>query len=286
MVEDESVGMEELTIERLTRGEVLTAATFGREQAMAIVGLYYWIQKARVAASTKVSAHNRRVDVLSDSALVVRLKQDLHKIERQAARGLKAYAESQQLGRWAMSNIGIGPVITAGLLAHIDIARAPTAGAIWRFAGLDPTCKWNRGEKRPYNAALKRLCWLLGDCLKKASSHPWCFYGHLYLRRKEQEVARDLQGVNADLAEQRLDEARKKGYGISPEQKAIWQSGHLQAVGLDRRAMRYAVKIFLSHYHWVGRTLLTGKAPEPWVIAHGGHIDWIPPHNWPMVGEE
>jgi hypothetical protein len=44
------------------------------------------------------------------------------------------------------------------LLARIDIVKAPTAGHIWRYAGLDPTVRWNKGEKRPWNAGLKVLC--------------------------------------------------------------------------------------------------------------------------------
>src|SRR6266566_2714263 len=31
--------------------------------------------------------------------------------------------------------------------ADIDIARAPTAGHIWRFAGLDPSCVWYSREE-------------------------------------------------------------------------------------------------------------------------------------------
>lgn len=53
---------------------------------------------------------------------------------------------------------GIGPVISAGLLAHIDIHRAVTVGHIWRFAGLDPSVKWLKKTKRPWNAGLKVLC--------------------------------------------------------------------------------------------------------------------------------
>jgi len=34
------------------------------------------------------------------------------------------------------SIVGIGPVLSAGLLAHIDMARCPTVGHIWQFAGI------------------------------------------------------------------------------------------------------------------------------------------------------
>ena len=54
--------------------------------------------------------------------------------------------------------------ISAGLMANIDITKVQTAGQIQAFAGLDPTREWNKGEKRPYNARLKALCWKIGQC--------------------------------------------------------------------------------------------------------------------------
>jgi hypothetical protein len=282
-MEFEDQNGEELS--RLSRAEVLEASAFSREEAMALVGLYISMQKLRVSASNKVSAHARNVDELADPVLIMKLKAKLHFLEKDAAKGLKKWAETQALGRWAMQIRGVGPVITAGLLAHIDVARAPTAGAVWRFAGLDPTCVWQSGEKRPYNAALKRLCWLLGESFKKVPadadySDPACLYAKLYRQRKEKEVERNELGENAVAAKQRLADSR--GRRVSPEQRKIWGSGKLQAVGVDRRAARYAVKIFLSHFHQVGREILGLPMVKPWAIEHGGHAHYIAPPCWPI----
>ena len=204
-----------------------------------------------------------------------------------------------------MSNLGIGPVITAGLLAHIDLEscrciqykgiprhkrpkhKCPgltSAGAIWTFAGLmDPKDQpWEKGQKRPYNAALKTLCWKLGESFKKVSGNLESLYGQLYRQRKEFEVANNENGLLKEQAQLRLEKAKRGRYQISPEQRKTWESGKLQAMGLDLRAMRYAVKIFLSHFHCVGREILTGEVVKPWIIVHGGHTEYIPPPNWPM----
>ncbi len=267
----------------LNRDEVAAVAAFGREQAMALIGLYYSIQKVRIGASNKIAAHERQVDALSDSALIVHLKEDLHRVERQAARGLKAYAEAQPLGKWALSNIGVGPIICAGLLAHIDVTKASTAGAIWNFAGLNPDQVWEKGQKRPYNAALHTLCWKLGESFKRTSiKFSDELYQKLYRQRKTLEVQRNARGDFREAAAARLEKANKNKWRISPEQRSIWSDGKLQDRGLDLRAMRYTVKIFLSHYHMVGRELVFGEAPVPWIIAHGGHTHFIPPPNWPM----
>jgi hypothetical protein len=78
--------------------------------------------------------------------------------ERQVAKALEIWAESKPVGRWCLSIPDVGPVITAGLLAHIDIAKAPVAANIWSFAGLNPEAEWPSGEE-----AKARIKELLGE---------------------------------------------------------------------------------------------------------------------------
>jgi len=291
----------------LPKEDVVAASRFTREEVAALVGLYISIQKTRVGASNRVSAHDRRVDTLADSGMARRLKGDLEFLEAQTRRGLLAYARSQPLGRWCLANCGVGPVSAAALLAHIDLTACAcaqyrgiprkdrpahpcpgivTAGAVWRFAGMDPDVKWERGQVRPWNARLKVICWNLGKCFVRNHKRPECFYGHLYAARKRQEEERNAAGLFAEQARARLSDARQGGWRITEEMRACWEAGKLQPAGLELRAIRYVMKIFLSHYHHVGRTLLTGSAPEAWVIAHGGHANFIPPPHWPLEGEE
>jgi len=63
-------------------------------------------------------------------------------MENQIKRSLDKFTDHHPVGKWMKSIHGIGPVIAAGMLAHIDIEKAPTAGHIWRYAGLDPTVVW------------------------------------------------------------------------------------------------------------------------------------------------
>ncbi len=46
-----------------------------------------------------------------------------------------------------MSIYGIGPVIAAGLSAHVDIRKARTAGAIWKFGGIAGDEVWLGRDK-------------------------------------------------------------------------------------------------------------------------------------------
>lgn len=173
----------------LTKEEIARASHYSAAEARAMVDLYLSIQKVRVGSRNRESALQRGVDCSAAPEEVTRMKEELFKVEKQAALSLTAYAKSQPLGRWAMTNLGVGPISTAGLLAFIDLHRCTcatyrhlkgknrakipphdcpglaTAGAIHAYAGLVDREKqpWEKGQRRPWNARLKRLMWLIGD---------------------------------------------------------------------------------------------------------------------------
>ncbi len=140
---------------RLTRDLRNAARTLSTDEARFLVDAYYAMQRDRIRA-----AHQERTLAAGDEPHDVMswLAGQRETLENQVRRALDAYSGAQMAGMWARSIVGIGPVIAAGLLANIDIKRAPTVGHIWRFAGLDPTTKWSKGVKRPWNGSLKRLC--------------------------------------------------------------------------------------------------------------------------------
>ena len=129
-------------IERLRRDLKKAAATLTATEARFLVDAYYQMQKDRIRA-----AHQARTLAASGEphAVLTWLFDNTAVLERNIKTALGVYSQAQPVGRWAESLVGIGPVISAGLLAHIDIAKAPTVGHIWRFAGLDPTMVWATG---------------------------------------------------------------------------------------------------------------------------------------------
>jgi hypothetical protein len=69
--------------------------------------------------------------------------------------------------------------------------------------------------------------------------------------------------------------------------KKIYETGKLPPAHLDRRASRWATKIFLSHLHEVWWEFETGTTvPKPYALAHLGHVDYIPPPNRHLVGKK
>ncbi len=106
------------------------------------------------------------------------------------------------MGKWAMEQCGIGPVLSAGLLVHLEIEQAPTAGHLWSYAGFDPTREWKKGEKRPFNAKLKTLCFKIGESFVKVKSREQDVYGKIYKERKALEMSRNEQGLFAEQAKE------------------------------------------------------------------------------------
>jgi hypothetical protein len=229
---------------------------------------------------------------------------------------MHVYAQSKVMGRWLMGVYGIGPIIASGLLAHIDIRKAPTVGHIWAFAGLDPTKKWLPKTRRPWNAELRTICWKAGQSFMKFSGREKCYYGKLYLERKEYETRNNLKGELSAQASAKakylesISKTSSEGYnwyvgGLTAkdwedyfasktQEKETFASKRakhnkdngingtpmLPPAHIDARARRWTVKLFLAHLHgeWYKFHYKTDP-PKPYAIEHEGHVHMIEPEN-------
>jgi hypothetical protein len=240
-----------------------------------LVKAYYRIQDVRIA----IAAQSRELAKSGDSnELTDHIANNMKYMELALIDPFTRFSNTYVPGRWAISQFGIGPVITAGLLSNIDISKAPTAGSIWRFAGMDPTVSWNKGQKRPWNADLKVLVWKIGQSFMKFSNYDKCFYGKLYKQDKQRRIELNESGAYAESAKRILE---SKNWRANKSRDTL-DSGMLPPAQIDAQARRFAAKIFLSHFHTVWyedyHTQLQGKpvrAPRPYAISHGGHAHMI-----------
>jgi hypothetical protein len=155
-----------------------------------LVDGYYMIQEMRKRANNQILAM-----AAEPHTLIGWLAGQNEIMEGQIKRALDTYTDNARpVGTWLKSIYGIGPVIAAGLLAHIDIKRAPTVGHIWAFAGLDPSKKWKKSQKRRWNAGLKTLCCKAGQSFMKFHKQAQCVYGAVYVERKAYEIDRNERG--------------------------------------------------------------------------------------------
>jgi hypothetical protein len=309
-VEDDYI----LPVMKLSKDLKAAAAQLGAAEVRFLVDDYYIMQESRIRAAGQIRSMERAPEQEPHGILTwSKGCSEIHEGQIKAA--LNIYAKSKDMGRWLMSIHGIGPVIASGLLAHIDWTK-PTVGHIWRFAGLDPTSKWVKGERRPWNASLKTLCWKVGESFIKVQNKPKDTYGKEYAIRKQYEVTGNDDGRFADQAKVRATQVKPatesyKWYtgqypagttaaymalaSIFEKQQLITERAKLltdrrlkageglpmlSPPHINSRARRYAVKLFLSHAHFTGLFLTTGRlAPNPYPIAHCGHAHVIAPPN-------
>jgi hypothetical protein len=269
------VNLELDPVQRMTRDLVKGSITLGADEARFLVDTYYAMQDQRIRGSNQVRALTK-TDEPHD--VVAWVSQQSEVLEKQVKRALESYAKSHPVGQWALSITGIGPVITAGLLAHVDITKCPTVGHIWRYAGLDPTSEWRKGEKRPWNASLKVLCWKIGESFVKTKGLEGSIYGAVYEQRKKYEQERNERGDYREQAEETLRRVP------THKQRAIYLTGRLPDGRIHRRAARYATKLFLSHLHEVWyRHHFRQDPPLPYPIAHLGHAHKVEPPRIPHL---
>ena len=268
-------------LELMSRDLKKAAIDLTATQARFFVDFYYTWQEARKSANNLVRSSvaeyamddepNQLVGWLADNTL---------QMEKMVKGAMNVYADSAEVGRWSKSVFGVGPIIAAGLLANIDITRAPTVGHIWSFAGYNPDMVWEKGMKRPFNAKLKVLCWKIGESFVKNMNKPKDMYGQYYKSRKAYEEHKNETGQYAERAAKEL--ATKKI--TNKELKDLLESGKIPPGQIHASAKRYAVKLFLAHWHHVAYESHYGTPPpKPYIIDRGNHAHVIAPPNWPMA---
>jgi len=198
---------------------------------------------------------------------------------------------------WFSRVKGVGNENIGKVVAPIDIERATTISALWKFTGYSvedgsAPRRVRGGGKLAYNSQLRSMCWRLASSLKRAKG---CFYVY-YIREKEKYQERFLsQGYKilatpsgrwacsncgASWAKQRdigpccdSPQIEKK---LRQEPAGVIWMGHLDAM-----AVRKMIKLFLACLWLVWREAEGLPGTKPYAIDRLGHSKVISP--WEMV---
>ena len=247
-------------------------------EARYLVDGYYQIQKSRIAASHQAGTqlkNNEPTEFLNYTS------NNLEILEGQIRYALDKYSLSRVEGKWLQSIHGVGPVIAAGLLSAVNLDKTYCVAALWRFAGLDPTLEWKKGNKRPYNAQLKTLCYKVGECFVRAKNMKGDYYGKFYNERKAIEISKN---ENFDFKDQAASKLAKFNISKSTDAYEWYSKGLLPPAHIHARARRHMVKLFLSHFYMVAYFCRFGQLPAlPYAIAQLGHVHIIPIPRVDMV---
>lgn len=108
----------------------------GFNSAKYLVRSYYRVQRYRIMFANQLSAAEKHGE---DAQLLEWVAGQMKGVEAEIDYALDLWTREHPMGVWARNVCGIGPVLSAGLLANIDIRKATTPSKIWRFAGYDPS---------------------------------------------------------------------------------------------------------------------------------------------------
>lgn len=153
-------------VEKLTKEERAAASDLAASEARYLVNAYYTMQEHRMATGNQVRS---LFESGEPNGAIRFFHKQYAQTEKNIQRILDVYTLEHPVGAWMRGIKGVGPVIAAGLLAHIDIHQAPTVGHIWSFAGLDPNVTW-WGRKK----AEEHVQNVMGDTRKVTQEHVRC----------------------------------------------------------------------------------------------------------------
>lgn len=131
-------------IKRMSKDIRAAADNLSDTEARYLVDTYYQMQEGRIRADHQIRSMK---DTGEPNLVLQYLAENSGILENQIKGALGRYVRKHIVGDWLLSVKGIGDVLSAGLLAHIDIKKCPNAGTIWNYAGLNPDVEWLGNEK-------------------------------------------------------------------------------------------------------------------------------------------
>lgn len=210
------------------------------------------LQKSRIAFGNRVSALERGTDAADDvtQKILAKWHERFEELEKEADKDIAALVGNIEIVKQLTALKGVGWLLAAKVVAMIDIERADTVSALWRYAGYGvvegarerPT----KGEKLHYNIRLKTTLYLVATSFLRCGSP----YRAIY------------------------DSSKAYYEANRPE----WNKARIHAA-----SMRRMIKVFLAHL-WIRWRELEGLPTRAlYVHERLGHSSYEAPetYGWP-----
>lgn len=264
-----------------------------QERLRRSVRFFYDLQKLRVQSSNRSTTDQVELTA-EDQAFMMSTGDGLSTLEKQGLKEISRILKGIPIYKnWLKHQKGVGPTMSGVLIAEIDISKAPTISALWRFCGLAVDVETGKAERRTKGKKTAYSPWLkskvlrvMGECMIKANSPYRKFYDN-YKHRKENTMLAQCMGCDGGgRATVDDDEAAPNPITRKKATKKVkcsncngtggpapWGGGKAHR---HNAAMRYMVKMFLQDL-WVQWRELEGlTVTDPYAVAvlgreHGDH---------------
>ena len=251
------------------------------------------IQKARIQFGNRVDAIVRGADASNGRQLELAHKWAIrfNELEDELDKDIAQTVEKVEIFEYMSAVKGISHMISAKLIAMIDIERSPRISNLWRYAGYGQGRYWKHEDK--IVAPLKGKKYIDGDWQEVITEpkHGWELVtvrdrpikGWQIPYNKRLKTACYLASTSFLKARSPYrylvyDQARDHYEITHPE----WTKDHKH-----KAAMRKMSKMFLSHLWLTWRQLEGLPTSLPYAHEHLGHQQIITPAEcgWPVVSE-
>jgi hypothetical protein len=196
------------------------------------------------------------VDFLTETMQPIKARLD--KIDRHVAKHMKA--SDHPLVIAALGVPSVGPITMAGLTVYVDLEKAGSASALWRYTGLHASSgeRYQKGEAGGGNKTLRTMVWNMANSMTKNRK---CPYREIYDRIK----------ARLEVSEKIVKTRKNTGQLVELPWKDAMKSHRHGA------ALRAVMKHFLADYWFVGREIAGLDTRPLYVEEVLGHTSIIRP---------
>lgn len=133
---------EALKLSKDIKTKILSVHSISRAEIRTLVNIFYQMQKIRIALREQIRSieqgksnggENKEVNI----AVLDFILTNATVLENNIKTSLELFVQSTEEGRWLLAIKGIGPVLAAGLLGHLDVTDKDYATQFINFAGLN-----------------------------------------------------------------------------------------------------------------------------------------------------
>jgi hypothetical protein len=134
------------------------------------------IQKSRIAMGNRLAAIESGRDEADDktAAMIEKWLQKFAEMEHQLDADIRQATDNYPIIDHMIAVKGLGEMLAAKLIATIDIERADSVSALWRYCGYavidGERERPKKGEKLHYNKTAKTVCYLIGSSFLRSGS--------------------------------------------------------------------------------------------------------------------